>query len=52
MALRHTLHRLESEVAYLTDLIEAAPAIVADEKNPRPRQEKALRTVRAGKKQR
>jgi DNA-binding PadR family transcriptional regulator len=51
-ALRHTLHRLESEVSYLTHLIEAAPAIVADERTPRPRKEKVLGTSRRDVKQR
>jgi DNA-binding PadR family transcriptional regulator len=31
-ALRHTEYRLEAEVAYLTDLLEAAHEIVADER--------------------
>jgi DNA-binding PadR family transcriptional regulator len=39
-ALRHTVHRLEAEVAYLTNLLAALPAILADEREPRPRQEK------------
>lgn len=39
-ALRHTEHRLEAEVAYLTDLLKAAKDIVADERNPRPRKPK------------
>ena len=30
-ALRHTEYRLETEIAYLADLLEAAPAIVADQ---------------------
>ena len=42
-ALRHTEYRLEAEVAYLTELLAAAPAIVSDERNPRPRKLKALR---------
>jgi DNA-binding PadR family transcriptional regulator len=33
-ALRHNEYRLEAEVAYLTDLLEAAAAIVADESDP------------------
>ena len=36
-ALRHTEYRLEAEVAYLTDLLAAAPAIVSDERSPAPR---------------
>ena len=41
-ALRHNEYRLEAEVAYLTDLLAAAPDIVSDEKNPRPRKSKEL----------
>ncbi|HBS21692.1 MULTISPECIES: PadR family transcriptional regulator [Thalassospira] len=41
-ALRHSEHRLAAEVAYLTDLLAAVPAIVEDELNPRPRKEKIL----------
>ena len=40
-ALRHNEYRLEAEVAYLTDLLNAAPDIVSDERNPRPRKSKA-----------
>ena len=40
-ALRHIQYRLEAEVAYLTDLLAAAPDIVSDERNPRPRKPKA-----------
>jgi DNA-binding PadR family transcriptional regulator len=36
--LRHKEYRLEAEVAYLTDLLNAAPDIVADERDPRPRE--------------
>lgn len=36
-ALRHSVYRLEAEVAFLTDLLAAADDIVADERNPRPR---------------
>ena len=36
-ALRHTEYRLEAEVAYLTDLLAAAPDIVSDERTPAPR---------------
>ena len=36
-ALRHTEYRLAAEVAYLSDLLAAAPDVVADERNPRPR---------------
>ena len=39
-ALRHIEHRLEAEVAYLAELLAAAPDIVADERNPRPRKAK------------
>lgn len=39
-ALRHNEYRLEAEVAYLTDLLAAAPEIVSDEHNPRPRKPK------------
>lgn len=39
-ALRHTQYRLEAEVAYLTDLLAAVDAIVADERDPRPRKPK------------
>ncbi len=35
-ALRHTEYRLAAEVAYLTDLLAAVPAVVADERR-RPR---------------
>ena len=35
-ALRHTVYRLEAEVAYLADLLEAAPAIVSDQRDPEP----------------
>lgn len=40
-ALRHTECRLEAEVAYLTDLLNAAPDIVADERDPCPRKPEA-----------
>lgn len=36
-ALRHTEYRLEAEVAYLSELLDAATHIVADERHPRPR---------------
>ena len=36
-ALRHFEYRLESEAAYLTDLLAAAPNIIADEISPAPR---------------
>ncbi|MBC8103465.1 MAG: PadR family transcriptional regulator [Cytophagales bacterium] len=36
-ALRHTEYRLEAEIAYLTDLLDAASGIVADERDPPPR---------------
>lgn len=36
-AVRHTEYRLEAEVTYLTDLLTVADAIVADQRNPRPR---------------
>ncbi len=36
-ALRHFEYRLEAEVAYLTALLTAAPEVVSDERNPRPR---------------
>lgn len=39
-ALRHTEHRLEAEAAYLTDLLAAAPDIIDDERDPRPRKQK------------
>lgn len=39
-ALRHTEYRLEAEVAYLTDLLAAAPDLVSDERDPRPRKPK------------
>ncbi|MBB4113235.1 DNA-binding PadR family transcriptional regulator [Rhizobium sp. BK226] len=39
-AVRHTAHRMEAEVQYLTDLITALPNLIADERNPRPRKEK------------
>lgn len=39
-ALHHFEYRLEAEVAYLTDLLAAAPEIVADERHPRPRKAK------------
>ena len=40
-ALRHLEYRLEAEAAYLTDLIKAAPDIVAGERNQHPRKPKA-----------
>ncbi len=40
-ALRHFEYRLEAEVAYLTALLTAAPEVVSDERNPRPRKPKA-----------
>ena len=40
-ALRHIQYRLEAEMAYLTDLLAAAPDIVSDERNPQPRKPKA-----------
>lgn len=39
-ALRHFEYRLEAEVAYLAALLAAAPDIVADERDPRPRKPK------------
>ncbi len=36
-ALRHTEYRLAAEVAYLTDLLAAAPDVVSDERDARPR---------------
>ncbi len=39
-ALRHIECRLDAEVAYLSDLLAAAPDIVSDERNPRPRKQK------------
>ena len=36
-AVRHTEYRLEAEVVYLTDLLNAAEDIVADKRNPCPR---------------
>lgn len=39
-ALRHIECRLEAEVAYLSALLAAAPDIVSDERNPRPRKPK------------
>jgi DNA-binding PadR family transcriptional regulator len=42
-ALRHNLYRFEAEVAYLSDLLAAAPDIVSDERNPRPRKTKPSR---------
>jgi DNA-binding PadR family transcriptional regulator len=36
-ALRHSEYRLESEITYLTGLLEAADDIVADKLHPRPR---------------
>jgi DNA-binding PadR family transcriptional regulator len=40
-ALRHFEYRLEAEVAYLAALLTAAPDVVSDERNPRPRKLKA-----------
>ncbi len=40
-ALRHTEYRLEAEVAYLTDLLNATNDIVCDERNPPPHKPKA-----------
>lgn len=45
-ALRHSERRLAAEVGYLEDLLAAAPAIVEDERHPRPRKEKPLRKGR------
>lgn len=45
-ALRHTERQIAAEVAYLTELLAAVPAIVEDERNPRPRKEKMLRKGR------
>ena len=42
-ALRHNEYRLEAEVAYLTDLLQSAPAIIADERSPAPRKPKPRR---------
>ena len=42
-ALRHTEYRLEAEVAYLTDLLAAAPEIVDDERCPPLRPKKPHR---------
>ncbi len=39
-ALRHTEYRLQAEVAYLADLLAAAPDVVDDEIHPRPRKSK------------
>ncbi len=39
-ALRHIEYRIQAEVDYLTDLVAAAPEIVADERHPRPRKQK------------
>jgi len=36
-ALRHTEVRLQAEIDYLTGLLASAPAILADERHPRPR---------------
>jgi len=36
-ALRHTECRLQAEIDYLTGLLASVPAIVADERHPRPR---------------
>jgi hypothetical protein len=46
-ALGHTERRLAAEVSYPTDLVAAVPAIIADERHPRPRQEKPLRKSRS-----
>ena len=40
-ALHHFEYRLEAEEAYLSALLAAAPDIVSDERNPRPRKLKA-----------
>ncbi len=45
-ALRHTEYRLAAEIDYVKKLLEAAPEIVEDERNPRPRKEKVLRNQR------
>ena len=39
-ALRHSQYRLEAEVAYLSDLLAAAPDVMADERHPQPRKPK------------
>ena len=36
-ALRHSEHRLKSEVDFLSALVDAAPEIVLDERQPRPK---------------
>lgn len=41
-ALRHTEHRLEAEVAYLGDLLEAAGNVVSDERAQSVRIEPAI----------
>jgi DNA-binding PadR family transcriptional regulator len=38
-ALRHSIYRLEAELAYLTDLLNVVDDIVADEQKPRPHEE-------------
>ncbi|MBC8136869.1 MAG: PadR family transcriptional regulator [Fibrella sp.] len=40
-ALRHTEYRLEAEIAYLSDLLNATSGIVADERDPPPRKIKS-----------
>ena len=40
-ALRHIECQLEAEVAYLAALLSAAPDLVSDERDPRPRKSKA-----------
>jgi DNA-binding PadR family transcriptional regulator len=40
-ALRHTEYRLEAEIAYLSDLVEAADDIIADERHTAHRKPKA-----------
>lgn len=39
-ALKHTEYQLEAEVAYLSDLLQSASAIVSDERHPKPRKPK------------
>ena len=40
-ALRHIECRLEAEVTHLAALLSAAPDLVSDERDPRPRKSKA-----------
>jgi DNA-binding PadR family transcriptional regulator len=45
-ALRHSVYRLEAERRFLEELVAAAPDIVTDKRQPRPRKQKTLDEAR------